>query len=317
MSPALPAVTIGISFYNSEATLLDAVRSVFAQTHQDWELILMDDGSTDGSLKLARSIADPRVRVCSDGHNKRLAARLNEITRLARHDFIARMDADDLMPRDRIERQLRVLLQNPDVDLVSAGLVSMSDQLEVSGMRVAPEGYEATQWEVLAGKAWITHAAVLGRRAWFRRNPYDESLRLSQDTNLWIRAYGKGDLRIRILPACMYFYREDGNVAYSKLREAYRIHRHTLRTAASGYPLLQRVHAYMLASAKSAAAFAVHRLGLMSVLRARRNEAPVSPALRQEIGREVAAILSTPLPMAAPGRQGQLNERPPQSADAP
>lgn len=300
MKNELPAVTIAIPFYNSEATLLDAIRSVFAQTHQNWELILMDDGSTDGSLELARSIDDPRVRVCSDGRNKRLAARLNEITRLARHEFIARMDADDLMTRDRIERQLRVLVEHSNVDLVSAGLVSMSDDLKASGARVAPKGYEVTQWEVLAGKAWITHAAVLGRRAWFRRNPYDESLRLSQDTNLWIRAYGKGDLRIRILPVSLYFYREDGNVAYAKLRAAYRIHRHTLLTAASGYPLSQRVRAYMLASAKSGVALAVHRLGLMRLLRARRNEASVDPEMQAKIDREVAAILSTPLPMASP-----------------
>lgn len=295
----LPAVTIAIPFYNSEATLLDAVRSVFAQTHQQWELILMDDGSTDGSLKLARSIDDPRVRVYSDGRNKRLAARLNEITRLARHDFIARMDADDLMTRDRIERQLCVLVAHDDVDLVSAGLVSMSDNLEALGVRVAPEDYEVTEWEVLAGRAWITHAAVLGRREWFRRNPYDESLRLSQDTNLWIRAYARGDFHVKILPAFMYFYREDGNVAYSKLKAAYRIHRRTIRTAASGYPLSHRVRAYTLALAKSAVAFATHRLGLMSMLRARRNEVPIDPELRDKIDREIAAILSTPLPMAA------------------
>lgn len=303
MKATLPAVTIAIPFYNSETTLLDAVRSVFAQTHQAWELILMDDGSTDGSLQLARSIDDPRVRVYSDGQNKRLAARLNEITRLARHDFIARMDADDLMIPDRIERQLRVLVEHEEVDLVSAGLVSMSDDLEASGVRVAPANYEVTEWEVLAGRAWITHAAVLGRRAWFLRNPYDESLRLSQDTNLWIQAYAKGDLRIKILPTYMYFYREDGNVTYSKLKAAYRVHRYTIRTAASAFPLPGRARAYALTLVKSAVAFATHRLGLMRMLRARRNERPIDPELREQIDKEVAAILATPLPMAtvAPG----------------
>jgi glycosyltransferase involved in cell wall biosynthesis len=58
-----PIVTVGIPFYNAERTLADAIRSVFAQTLTDWELILVDDGSTDGSLDIAASIADSRVRV--------------------------------------------------------------------------------------------------------------------------------------------------------------------------------------------------------------------------------------------------------------
>lgn len=299
MDTKLPPVTIGIPFYNAKTTLLDAVRSVFAQTHQDWELILIDDGSSDGSLELALSIDDPRVRVYSDGRNKRLAARLNELARLARHEFIARMDADDLMTRDRIERQLRTLVEHDDLDLVSAGLVSMSDDFQASGVRVAPRGYEVTADEVLAGRAWITHAAVLGRRAWFLRNPYDETLRVSQDTNLWIRACARQDLRIKILPEYMYFYREDGNVTYRKIREAYRVHRRTLLAVGSGYRLSRRIHAYALSLAKSSAAFVLHRLGWMGLLRARRNEVAIDPQLRLAIDREVAAIVATPLPVTA------------------
>ena len=90
------AITIGIPFYNAEAYLADAIRSVFAQTYEDWELILIDDGSTDNSLAIARSVDDPRVRVYSDGKNKKLASRLNELTQLATYEFIARMDADDV-----------------------------------------------------------------------------------------------------------------------------------------------------------------------------------------------------------------------------
>ena len=60
-------VTIGIPFLNSAATLTDAIRSVFAQTYTDWELILVDDGSQDNSLEIAGMVRDPRVRVLSDG----------------------------------------------------------------------------------------------------------------------------------------------------------------------------------------------------------------------------------------------------------
>ena len=70
-----PLVTVGIPFYNNQDTLLNAIRSVFAQTFEDWELLLVDDGSVDSSLDIARSIDDPRVRVLPpDGYNRRLPA---------------------------------------------------------------------------------------------------------------------------------------------------------------------------------------------------------------------------------------------------
>src|SRR5438309_10301144 len=90
------SVSIGIPFLNARRFLADAVRSVFAQTCDDWELLLVDDGSTDGSLDVVRSIDDPRVRVISDGTNRGLCARLNQIASLARGKYLARMDADDL-----------------------------------------------------------------------------------------------------------------------------------------------------------------------------------------------------------------------------
>ncbi|MBC8153806.1 MAG: glycosyltransferase, partial [Bacteroidetes bacterium] len=62
-----PLVTVGLPFYNAASTLDMAIRSVVAQTLTDWELLLFDDGSTDGSLAIARSFIDPRIRVLADG----------------------------------------------------------------------------------------------------------------------------------------------------------------------------------------------------------------------------------------------------------
>ena len=112
------SVTIGIPFLNARRYLEDAVRSVFAQTHGDWELLLIDDGSTDGSIAVVRHLDDPRVRVLGDGSNRGLCARLNQIASLAQGTYLARMDADDLMHPERIERQLKFLRANPNVDLI-------------------------------------------------------------------------------------------------------------------------------------------------------------------------------------------------------
>ncbi len=92
-----PLVTVGLPVYNPGSFLSWAIRSVFAQTYSSWELVVVDDGSTDGSLERLRKIEDPRVRVLTDGKRRGLPYRLNQVLEEASGDFIARMDADDLM----------------------------------------------------------------------------------------------------------------------------------------------------------------------------------------------------------------------------
>lgn len=292
----LPAVSIGIPFYNAEGYLLDAIRSVFAQTHQNWELILLDDGSTDRSLEIAQSIGDPRVRVYSDGQNKRLAARLNEIAHLARFDYLARMDADDLMARDRLEKQLHVLLSDSQADLVTAGVCSLRDDGEPVGFRCVPEGHQIRPYRLLGGKSGIVHAAVLGRRQWFQRNPYDESLPKSEDTNLWVRAFAKRDLNVRFIPEPLYFYREDGNVTAEKLLLSYRVGRRTIIQDAKGdFGFSDKVRAFIRNCAQSVGVRTLDAIGRLDLIRARRNTDPLDPAEKERALQEISAICAQPL----------------------
>ena len=221
----LPPVTIGIPFYNAERFLLDAIRSVFVQTQCVWELILMDDGSTDRSLEIAKSIDDPRIRVFSDGQNKRLAARLNEIHSLAKYDFVARMDADDLMASDRIEKQLRFLQEKPECDLVTTGVCSISDDSVPYGIRLPRNGQISTPYAVLSGVHGITHAAIVGRKEWFVRNPYDPNDDWAEDYKLWVRARQKNALSIGFMSEALYYYREEGSATPQKMLSGKRIGR--------------------------------------------------------------------------------------------
>src|SRR5512140_3729418 len=125
-----PLVTIGLPIYNAGALLRDTLRSVFAQTLTDWELLAFDDGSTDGSGEVLRGLRDPRVRVLSEPENRGLAARLNFIHANARGRYIARMDADDLMHPERLARQVEFLAARSDVDVVGCALVSLGRRLE-------------------------------------------------------------------------------------------------------------------------------------------------------------------------------------------
>src|SRR6516165_10713523 len=104
-----PRVTIGLPFVNQANLLADAIRSVFAQTFTDWELILVDDGSSDCSTSIARAVCDPRVSYHRNSANRGLPFCLNAIPSLCTGDYIARCDADDMMHPLRLERQIAFL----------------------------------------------------------------------------------------------------------------------------------------------------------------------------------------------------------------
>jgi glycosyltransferase involved in cell wall biosynthesis len=215
-------ITIGIPFYNAEAYLADAIRSVFAQTYQEWELILVDDGSTDRSLEIARSIKDPRIRVFSDGRNRRLPYRLNQIISEARFDLIGRMDADDLISPRRFATQRALLDSHREVDLVTTGICSITNDCRPVGVRCASPDTAITGRSLLLGQNSIVHAAMLGRKSWFLRNPYDESEIRTEDSELWLRAFAKKDFSLQILDEPLYYYREEINVTAERILTAYR-----------------------------------------------------------------------------------------------
>lgn len=204
-----PLVTIGIPFFNNKNTLADAIRSVFSQTYENWELILIDDGSTDGSAEFAGRITDSRVTVLSDGKNLKLSTRLNEIARLAKGKLIARMDADDIMHPDRIENQVNYFEMHPETDVTGTSAYIISDQGQILGKR---EGmYSNIQASSVIQQVPYIHPTVMGRTKWFRENPYNEGdwIHRAQDKELWIRTFCNtchGYINKPLL-----YYREIGN----------------------------------------------------------------------------------------------------------
>lgn len=182
MSP-IPRVTIGIAFRNPGKYFNLALKSVFSQTFADWELILVDDGSSDDSLALARSIKDPRVRVYSDGLTKRLNSRLNELVSLAQAPYFFRMDADDIMHQERLERQYAELVRRGSDTVIGSGAYSIDANSNIVGLRHSSPNH------FVLGPARFIHPSVAAATEWFRRNPYSESFvyHRSQDIELWCR----------------------------------------------------------------------------------------------------------------------------------
>lgn len=216
-------ITVGIPIYNAENYLSDAIKSILAQSYPFWELILVDDGSTDNSLKIAQEFAekDKRIRVISDGLNKKLPARLNQIIREAKYDYIARMDADDIIAANRFEKQIEFLRNNQNFDLVSTGLLSLKNNLDLVGYRIPYSLKHITLNDAVLGTTGIIHASIMAKKSWYFRNLYNEENRLAEDYELWLNAYLRKDLNVGFIDEPLYFYREEQNIKLEKMIRAY------------------------------------------------------------------------------------------------
>ena len=204
-------VTIGLPFYNAEKYLALAIESVLQQTYTNWELLLLDDGSTDNSLSIAQSYAqkDSRIKVISDGKNKNLATRLNELPSLAQGLYLARMDADDIMLPARIERQLAVLKAHPEIDVLGTNAYIINDENAVTSTR-----YPLTPKNTLTRVKSFIHPTIIAKKQWFLENPYDTKALRMEDAELWYRTHSKYHF-VRLNEPLL-FYREVGNNYYKK-----------------------------------------------------------------------------------------------------
>lgn len=205
----MPEVTIAIPFYNAETYLELAIVSVLSQTFTDFTLLLIDDGSTDSSLKIAQKyLDDKRVKVISDGKNMNLGNRLNQISGLAETEYLARMDADDIMHPQRIEKQLRILKNNPDIDVLGTNAYSIDENNDVVGQRMDFSS------DALVSVTTFIHPTIIAKTEWFANNLYDVSALRIEDSELWLRTSDRYIFKSTSEP--LLFYREIGDQYYKK-----------------------------------------------------------------------------------------------------
>jgi glycosyltransferase involved in cell wall biosynthesis len=294
------SVTIGIPFLNARRSLAAAVRSVFAQTHPDWELLLVDDGSSDGSIDVVRRLDDPRVRLVRDGSHRGLCARLNQIAAMARGAYLARMDADDVMHPERIERQLALLRADPGVDLVDTATFTVDDDLTPLGVR--GDRPLDCRPEAVLRDGLLIHPTVTGRTEWFRRNPYDPAFVRAEDRELWIRT--RATTRFARLAEPLFFYREGPAGNLGNYLRTERTVRAILRRY--GPPLVgtRRTRLLVMRSRLKSMAYRVGTgLGLQGRLIRGRNRR-LEPAEMREASRILAAIQRTRVPGLEEGGPG-------------
>lgn len=206
-------ISICIPIYNAEKYLSSAIQSVLNQTYKDYELILLNDGSNDASLNIMNKFAqsDNRIKVINDGLNKGLVFRLNQSVNLAKGEYYVRMDADDIMFPERLEKQIEAMCSDDDIALVHSAAVSINAENEVLGIKINinPERYKTS----------IAHPTVMARRSFFLENPYDKDFSQMEDLELWHRT--SPVYKFAYIPEPLLFYREDSGLVSVKHKKMY------------------------------------------------------------------------------------------------
>ncbi len=186
--PGKPLVSVLMSVYNDASHLTAAVESILAQTLDDLEFIIIDDGSTDGSTELLNTINDPRIRLTLSKRNWGLTASLNRGLRECRGRFVARIDADDVAVPERLHRQVEVLEQRADIGILGSARLLIDEHDQLVGRSHPPVEDLAIRWKSLLGNPF-GHPTVMLRAELLKRHrlQYDRTFRTAQDYELWTR----------------------------------------------------------------------------------------------------------------------------------
>jgi glycosyltransferase involved in cell wall biosynthesis len=201
-----PVVSVIMSMRNSASTVGVAVRSVLMQTLRDWEMIVIDDGSSDSCGAIVEEFHDERIRLVRESSSAGLAARLNQAVALVRGEFIARMDADDICFPERLAWQVVRLREDPQLDLIGCGAVVFTSGGEPIGEMPAGIDHREIVARPFAGFP-LPHPTWCGRSNWFRDNPYNSELRYAEDQDLLLRSFRHS--RLGGLDKILLGYRQD------------------------------------------------------------------------------------------------------------
>ncbi len=184
-----PQVTILLPVYNGADTLADAINSIIAQTFTDWELLIIDDCSSDGSVDVMKTFKDSRISVIQQAKNGGLSATLNHGVSLAKGAYIMRMDQDDLCLPDRIATQVDYLEEHPETDLIGCLCLYFDDETFTPlGVITVSENHKELSASRFSRGYALAHPSLMGKISWFRKHKYCSEFDGVEDRELLMRA---------------------------------------------------------------------------------------------------------------------------------
>jgi len=203
----MPNISVILPVYNGLPYLRDAVNSILTQSIHDFELIIINDGSTDDSEVIIKNINDPRVHYVIQS-NQGLAVTLNKSVQLAKGKFIARLDQDDFMLQSRIAKQVEYLESHPDCAMVGTWSEIWVGNKPTDRKHKHPTSHEALQLELLFDNPFV-HSSVMMRADVLRElggYSEDKLRQPPEDYELWSRISRK--YRVANIPEVLTVYRE-------------------------------------------------------------------------------------------------------------
>lgn len=203
-----PLVSVIVAVHNGERFLRPALESLFAQDYHPFEVVFVDDGSQDGSAEIAHDFPDVHY---SYQENQGLAAARNSGLRLARGEFVAFLDDDDLIPSNKVNRQAGYLVDNPDVGCVLARQEVMLEP-----------GVEPPEWltpdSIYGDLGGIPMGSAMIRSHLLREvGGFDSTYRFAEDRDLFVRLREHG-VRIEVIPEILLYRRFHGENMNFRLR---------------------------------------------------------------------------------------------------
>jgi len=185
-----PQISVIMSVYNGQLFLKEAVESILAQSFTDFEFIIIDDGSTDKSPSILRSYADMDERIRLVRHpNRGLTKALNEGLQMARGEFIARMDGDDIALPQRFEKQINYLRDSPDCAAVSGNVMFIDSEGATLCISTQEIEHNCIEKELFDGRglALVHPAAMFRREAMIKVGGYQERYNKCEDLDIYLR----------------------------------------------------------------------------------------------------------------------------------
>lgn len=181
-----------MSVHNGEQFLREAIDSILSQTFKDFEFIIINDGSTDHSVEIIRSYADPRIRFINNNTNLALPASLNLGLDVAAGEYIARMDADDVSLPERLSRQVSYMDAHPKIAASGTWAKDIDADGREFSARCPPfdERMKSEFWR----PSPIVHPSAIIRKAHLGNLRYDTHLPYAQDYDLWLALKARHEL---------------------------------------------------------------------------------------------------------------------------
>jgi len=187
MKNSKPEISVIMSSYNNEETILDAINSILVQSYKNIELVVVNDGSIDATENKLTNVSDSRLVIIKNKNNIGLTRSLNKALSIAKGRFIARQDADDVSMPERLEKQYQYMLSNPEVAFLGTGRLTLSSTGAPLSTKLLPQrpGYG----ELLKNNCFVHGSVMIRREVLDQVGHYNETFKYTQDYELWLRIF--------------------------------------------------------------------------------------------------------------------------------